>query len=278
MSLAAKPCSRVSKMRTQLKRQANSLGFFDTHAHLHFEDYDQDRDTVIARLRESGIESFINVGTTVESSRKSLEYAEKYDFVYASAGIHPNECKDTTPAELQEITELLNHPRMVGIGEIGLDYYRDHAPKERQKEVLDYFLKLHQKIEKPLIIHCREAYDDLAGILKSMSKTWRGVMHCFSSDTAAMEKFLGLGFYISFAGPLTYKKDDTLREACKNCPPDRLLLETDAPFLPPQSMRGKRNEPALMIETARTAAELHGLSLEDLGRKTTANARALFRL
>ena len=252
------------------------MGFVDTHAHLHFPDYDSDRQAVIDRLREAGFDFFINVGTDIESSKKSLEFAKQYDFAYAAAGIHPNDTAQTNPEDVLQIAEILKHPRVVAIGEIGLDYYRDHSPKEKQKQILNAFLDFYQVLRKPLIVHCREAYDDLAQLFASRSKSWNGVMHCFSSDLETMKKFLALGFHISFAGPLTYKKNDALREACKACPLDRLLLETDSPFLPPQSMRGKRNEPAYMLETAQTAAELHGLSLEEMGKRTTANARHLF--
>ncbi len=252
------------------------MGLFDTHAHLHCPDYDQDRDPLIAGLKASGIDYFVNVGTDIESSKKSLEYAKKYDFVYAAAGIHPNDTANTEPAHVAEIAELLKHPRVVAIGEIGLDYYRDHSPRDKQKLILNAFLDFYQIIGKPLIIHCRDAYEDLAAVFQARRKSWTGVMHCFSSNAATMKKFLELCFYISFAGPLTYKKNDELREACKACPIDRLVLETDAPFLPPQTMRGKRNDPSLMLETAAVAAEIHGISMDDLAAKTTANARKLF--
>ncbi len=252
------------------------MGFFDTHAHLHFPDYDPDREKVIAGLKQSGIDCFVNVGTDAASSRKSIEYAEKYDFVYAAAGIHPNDTANTGPEQVAEIAELLKHPRVVAIGEVGLDYYRDHSPHEKQKQILNAFLDFYDVIGKPLIIHCRDAYEDLAMLFQSRGRKWNGVMHCFSSDTENMKRFLDLGFYISFAGPLTYKKNDVLRDACKACPLDRMVLETDAPFLPPQTMRGKRNEPSLMLETAQTMAEIHGLTMDDLAKKTTANARKLF--
>jgi len=253
------------------------MGFTDTHAHLHFPDYGPDQEEVIARARASGVEFFINIGTDYKSSVKSLELAKRHDFIWAAAGIHPNDCKDADSLEITKIRELSKEPRVVAIGEVGLDYYRNHSPKEKQLEILREFLKIHKEIHKPLVIHCRDAYEALLEVFRE-EKPESGVMHCFSSDRPIMEKFLEMGFYISFAGPLTYKKNDALREACKNCPIDRLLLETDAPFLPPQSVRGKRNEPSYLLETARAAAELHGLSLETLGEKTTQNARRLFSL
>jgi TatD DNase family protein len=248
------------------------MPFADTHVHFHFPDFEEDRDAAIDAARKAGIELFVNVGTNVDSSRKSLEFAEKYPDFYAAAGIHPNDAITATPESMREIEELLKHPRMLAIGEIGLDYYRDHSPKDVQKKVLENFLALHKRINKPLIIHCRDAYDDLLEIFRS-EKISRGIMHCFSSDRPTMEKFVEQGFYISFAGPLTYKKNDALREACKACPLDRLLFETDAPFLPPQSKRGKRNETLYMMETFQTGADLHNLPLQEIGKRTTENAR-----
>ena len=254
------------------------MKFVDTHVHLHFPDYDEDQPNVIKQAREAGVECFINIGTDVTTSEQSLALAEEHEFIYAAAGIHPHDAKDADEKALADIEKLLKHPRMVAIGEVGLDFYRDHSPKERQVEVLNHFLKLQAKIQKPLVIHCRDAYEELLQIFKKQSGPLHGVIHCFSSNKAVMGQFVELGFYISFAGPLTYKKNDELREACKACPIDRLLLETDAPFLPPQSRRGKRNESAYMLETAEVAAKLHNLSLEELGQQTTENARKVFRL
>jgi TatD DNase family protein len=256
------------------------MPFVDTHVHLHFPEYAYDLDAVIDRAREGGVETFINVGTDLDSSLHSIALAEKYNFVYATAGIHPNDSKDVDAKAIQEIAHLVEtSSKIVAIGEVGLDFYREHSPKEKQKEVLRAFIALYKKTQKPLIIHCRDAYEDLHALFKEEStKPWKGIMHCFSSDRKTMEKFLELGFYISFAGPLTYKKNDVLREACKACPLDRLLLETDAPFLPPQSIRGKRNESYYLLETAQVASELHGVSLEELGKRTTRNAFQVFSL
>ncbi len=251
--------------------------FVDTHIHLHFPEYEADRAEVIRRSQEAGVGLFINVGTDAASSQASLSLANQYDFVYAAAGLHPHDANRATAEELDAIEKLLQEKRMVAIGEVGLDFFRDHSTREEQEEVFRRFLSLHQKIKKPLIIHCRDAYDRMLEVLEEeIPAPVRGVMHCFSSDRATMERFVEYGFYISFAGPLTYKKNDVLREACKACPKDRLLFETDAPFLPPQTARGKRNEPAYLLETARTGAELHGVTLEELGKMTTANAKRLF--
>lgn len=253
--------------------------FADTHVHLHFPDYDADRADVLKRAREAGIELFINIGTDAASSGQALAIAEKEEGIYATAGIHPHDATAGDDAAFAAISKLLEHPKMAAIGEVGLDFFRDHSPREKQKEVLRKFVALHKKTKKPLVLHCRDAYDELISLLKEeMTPPCHGVIHCFSSDKPMMTRLVDLGFYISFAGPLTYKKNDALREACRACPKDRLLLETDAPFLPPQSMRGKRNESSFLIETAEVAAELHGMSLDDLGNVTTANARKAFGL
>ena len=198
---------------------------------------------------------------------------------YATAGIHPHDAKEGTPEELSKIEKLLNHPRMVAIGEVGLDFFRNLSTEEKQIEVHRHFFKLHKKTGKPLVIHCRDAYEKFIDLVKEELKPpVSGLMHCYSSDKETMLKLLDLGFYISFAGPLTYKKNDALREACEACPMDRLLFETDAPYLAPQAFRGKRNESSYLIETAKVAAGLHHVSLDELGHQTTANAKKVFRL
>lgn len=253
------------------------MTFVDTHTHLYFPEYDDDREQMILRAREAGVKTFVNVGTDVDSSKMCLDYAKKYEDVYATAGIHPHDAKDATPDAMDEIEALLAEERVLALGEIGLDYFHNHSTKETQQKVLRQFFAMYQKSSKPLVIHCRDAYEDFAQILKEeISDTVRGVMHCFSSDKETMKTFLDLGFHISFAGPLTYKKNDELREACIACPEDRLLFETDAPFLAPQAYRGKRNETAYIVETLKLAAEIRKTSLEALGEQTTRNACRLF--
>lgn len=249
----------------------------DTHVHLHFPDFEKDRAEVMERARRAGVELFINVGTDAASSEASRALAEKHDFIFASAGIHPHDAGKADAAAMKAVETLLAHPKVVAIGEIGLDFFRDHSPQDVQKKVFRDFLGLYRKFKKPLIVHCRDAYEALYALLKEEGLApYRGVMHCYSSDRETMARFLDLGFHISFAGPLTYKKNDALREACRACPADRILLETDAPFLPPQSLRGKRNESAYMAETAQKAAECRGVPPEAVGEQTSANARELF--
>ncbi|MDP3919690.1 MAG: TatD family hydrolase [Candidatus Omnitrophota bacterium] len=253
--------------------------FVDTHVHLHFPDYREDREEVIERARAEGIAYFINIGTNLATSREALEIAHAYEDVYASAGIHPHDAKDAGAADIAQLEELLKDDKMVAIGEVGLDFFRNISTPEVQIAFLERFLELQQRVKKPLVIHCRDAYDKLDEVLASAGgKPYEGVMHCYSSDREVMKRFLDYGFYISFAGPLTYKKNDALREACRACPIDRLLIETDAPYLPPQSKRGKRNESAYMLETAELMAALHGVRLEALGERITQNAKELFSL
>lgn len=251
--------------------------FADTHVHFHFPEFDADREQAIQAARQAGVELFINVGTDVKSSEASLKLAQQYPDFYASAGLHPHEASQSTPAMMQQFEKMLSHPRVVAIGEVGLDFFRDHSPQDKQIQVFKDFIRLHKKTGKPLIMHCRDAYEKLIEILKSDCPA-RGAIHCFSSDRPMMQKLADMGLYISFAGPLTYKKNDALREACRHCPIDQLLFETDAPFLPPQSKRGQRNESKYMIETLQVAAKLRGMSLQELGEKTTANARKILAL
>ncbi len=253
--------------------------FFDTHLHVHYPDFDVDRAEALERARSEGIHAFLNVGTDVASSRTSIHLAESSADIWAACGIHPNDTRETSPEDLQQIEAMLLHPKVAAVGEVGLDFYREHSPQATQRRIFSEFLKMARRHRKPLVIHCRDAYEALIAMLREhQPENPRGIIHCFSADRPVMERLVALGFYISFAGPLTYKKNDALREACRACPREKLLLETDAPFLPPQSMRGKRNEPSLMLETARTMAEIHGLDLQALGELTSANARAVLGL
>lgn len=253
------------------------MEFVDTHVHLHFPDFDEDRSTVIERARAEGVKLFLNVGTDIATSEICIELAEKHDFIYAAAGIHPHDTEGVTQDDLKAIEEMLKHPKVVALGEIGLDFFREHSSHEVQIDRLKDFFGIYKRNNKPLVIHCRDAYEKFIEMLRDEGeKQYRGVMHCYSSDKKTMKQLVELGFYISFAGPLTYKKNDSLREALKACPVERVLIETDAPFLPPQPWRGKRNETLYMLETARVGAEVTGMTLEAFGKQTTENAKRLF--
>ena len=253
------------------------MNLTDTHIHLHFPQYDADRREVIERAIRGGVTSFLNIGTDLENSRKAIAVADEYAQVYAAVGYHPHETKHAQEGDLVELSKLISHPKVLAIGEVGLDYFHEHSPRDVQAKLLLTFLAWYDQYRKPLIIHCRDAYADLLHILRDHGRApYRGTLHCYSSDAVTMKEFAGLGFHISFGGALTYKKNEALREACAQCPKDRLLLETDAPYLAPQSMRGKRNEPLYMVETAECVAKLHGMSLAALADLTTTNAQKLF--
>ena len=255
------------------------MSFIDTHVHLHFPEYETDREEVMKRSCEAGVGEFINVGTDLQSSRQAIQLAHQHSSVYATVGIHPHDAKEAHDEDFPELERLLRESKVVAIGEVGLDFFRDLSPREIQKKVLNRFFELHRKTKKPLILHIRDAYREMKEQIRSeLGPVVEAIVHCFSADKETMKAFLDLGCYISFAGPLTYKKNDALREAFQACPLERILLETDAPFLPPQTQRGKRNESSFMLETARLGAELRKISLEELGRATTANAKRAFRL
>ena len=248
----------------------------DTHAHLDFPDFKDDIDDVIKRAGEVGVEYIINVGTSVDTSVKSIELTKKYANIYASVGIHPNAASTVLADDWSRLEALAGESKVVAIGETGLDYYRDRSKKEDQKRLFHKHLELAEKHNLPVIIHNREASIDCLEIVRKYSGRVSGVIHCFSGSRDDAEEFLELGFYISFAGPITFPKAENLREALKAVPVEKLLLETDCPFLAPQPKRGKRNEPSYLQYTIPVLAELYKLTVEDIERITTLSAKKLF--
>lgn len=259
----------------------------DTHCHLDFDWFDADRESVIERALEAGVRRIVAPGIDPDSSQKAIRLAEQYDGVYAAVGVHPN----TNIVVDQEVSALLRdlcqHPKVVAIGEIGLDYYRDHTPHPRQHTNLKAQLQLASAVGLPVILHDRQASADMLRMLAD----WRadanddlagrpGVLHTFSAGWNEATTALSLGFYLGFSGPLTYDKSDETRSVAGQAPADRLLVETDAPFLTPQPLRGrvKRNEPAFVAHTAARLAEVRGLTPDALAAQTTANAERLFSL
>jgi TatD DNase family protein len=256
------------------------MELIDTHAHLDEHAFATDCDQTVARAVEAGISAILVVGTTVESSRNSVALAKRYPNAFAAVGIQPNYVADATEEDWQAISELALLDNVVAIGETGLDRYWDYAPIDRQ---IDYFrrhLRLARERNLPFIVHCREADGDVLEVLRDESSegSLRGVMHAFSSDQRMAQHCLDLGLHISFAGMVTYKKNESLRSVAAIVPEDRLLLETDSPYLAPTPKRGKRNEPAFVAHTARCVAELRAVSIEELARSTTQNAQSLFGL
>ncbi len=257
----------------------NELKLIDSHAHLDFPDYEKDFNEVIKRAKEAGITKLLTVGTTVESSRNARDLATANPFIYASAGVHPHEAASVTEKCYDEINTLTESDKVIAIGEVGLDYHYEHSPREVQREVFRRFIRLAKKKNLPLIVHTREAEEDTLSILKEEEAGKAGgVIHCFSGSVEMAKECLVLGFYISIPGIVTFPKATNIHEAVRAIPIERMLIETDSPFLAPVPYRGKRNEPAYVKMVAEKVAELKGLSLEDVGRITTQNAEALFRI
>jgi TatD DNase family protein len=256
----------------------------DTHCHLDDEQFEADRAAVVARAVQAGVERMISLGTTLASSRATVRLAETYPNLYAAVGIHPNSCAEAGLADWGAIQDLLDHPRVVALGETGLDRYWDYAPIDLQRDYFDRHLRLSQQRDRPIVIHCRDAQADMLPMLREAAARGplRGVLHAFSGDTAMAAECLDLGLYVSFAGNATYtnKKFQSLREAAVAVPADRILIETDSPYLTPEPLRGKqkRNEPALVVHTAAALAALRGVPLDEFARQTEANARRLFQL
>jgi TatD DNase family protein len=255
---------------------------FDTHAHLDQEEFDADRTAVIDRARQAGVELILAVGVDLASSRKNLLLAEQHAEIFAAAGIHPNSAAQADPGDWDQIVELADHPRVVAVGETGLDRYRDHTPFALQQEYFDRHLGLSQERNLPVVIHCRDAADDLMPMLRRAAARapLKGILHAFSGNAQMAQECLDLGLHISFAGNATYKnkKFQDLRLAAAAVPLDRLLIETDSPYLTPEPLRGrkKRNEPAFVAYTAEFLAQLRGESVLELKRQTTLNGRHLF--
>ena len=249
----------------------------DTHCHLEMDAFEGDRNDVIKRAREAGLEAFLAIGSDLEGNKGAVALAEEHDDIFAVVGMHPHDAKDFTPAVFNQIKIWAAHRKVVAIGEIGLDYHYDYSPREIQRTVFKQQLDFAKEMGLPVVIHSREAKEDTLGILKD-SGIEQGVMHCFSGDRDMAERALAMGLYTSFAGPVTFKNASGLREIAKIIPDEYLLVETDAPYLAPVPFRGKRNEPAFVMHTARFLAELRGVSLEDIDRITTLNAKRLFHI
>jgi TatD DNase family protein len=264
------------------------MGLIDSHCHLDFPQFDADRDEVLARAVEAGVTAIINPGADLESSRRAVALAERYDNVYAAVGVHPHDASTLDPQVLAELRQLAAHPKVVAIGEIGLDYYRDLSPRPQQRAAFDAQLALAADLKLPVIVHQREAAADVSptcvGDVLAALRAWAagshpgGVLHAFSGDEAMADEAVTLGFFIGLGGPLTYKNARRLPELVPHLPLDRLLLETDAPYLPPHPYRGQRNAPAYLVLVAQRLAELRGLPLEVLARQVTENTRRVFRL
>ncbi len=252
-------------------------GLIDTHCHLEMEQFGADREDVIRRALDSGLTRMISIASDPASNPAILALAEAHPEIYFSVGLHPHDAKSYDDAFHADMIGWASHPKAVAIGECGLDYHYDHSPRDVQRRVFTAELALAKQLNLPVIIHSREAFEDTMRIVRE-SGIERGVMHCFSGDVAMAREVLGIGLHISIAGPVTFPKSAALKEVAAFVPDDRLLIETDAPFLTPVPLRGKRNEPAYVAYTARAVAELRGISVQDIARITSLNARLLFGL
>ena len=252
------------------------IEFFDSHAHYNDEQFDNDRDELIEKMYKEGITKIIVAGSNVETSKEAIEIAEKYDFIYATAGIHPQDIENIDK-DILEIENLSTHKKVVAIGEIGLDYHYTKDKKEEQKYAFIKQIELANKVNLPIVIHCRDAYIDTIDILKNkILPNKRGVFHCCQLNMELIKDALNLGFNISFAGPVTFKNSKNVKECIDLIPLDRLQIETDAPYLSPEPLRGTRNNSINMKLTAQKIADLKQISLEELAKITYENTLRMF--
>jgi len=264
------------------------IDLVDSHCHLDDRRFDADREAVIARAAENGVAHIVNPGVDLLSSRAAVALAQEHEHVHAAVGIHPHDAKTLDADALEELKRLARSPKVVAIGEIGLDYYRNLSPHEVQRSAFEMQLELAAELGLPVIVHDRDAHDDVLAVLshwraalharRSTLHEHPGVLHSFSGDVAMAEQAVALGFFVGVSGPVTYKNADRLRQVVRAVPLERLLVETDAPYLTPQPRRGQRNEPAYVRMVAQAVADVRGLTLEQVAVQTTANAGVLFGL
>ena len=261
------------------------LSIVDTHAHLDMPHFDKDREEVITRALDSGVSMIVTVGIDLKSSQKATELAASHQGVFAAVGFHPHDAAGVKETDIAAIARMAQHPKVVAIGEMGLDFYRNRSPREAQLRTLKWQLELAMDLDRPVVIHCRQADRDMLPLLHDWTSAHKrpdgkpaGVIHCFSGDTDTARQYLDMGFYVALGAYIGYHTSFHLRSVIKSLPSDRILVETDCPFLPPQTHRGKRNEPAYLPLTVKLIAEIRGVSPEVLAGETTRNAIELFGL
>ena len=253
------------------------MRLFDTHAHLLSEKFDEDRDELIARLPQLGIAGMIEVGTTVSDSVKAIQLTEKTDYIYATIGVHPHEAAEAEPDYIEQLRALAANPKVLAIGEIGLDYHYDFSPRDVQREVFARQLELARELELPVAIHMREATQDTLAILREHKMT-RGVMHCFSGSAETAEICVDMGLHVSFTGSVTFKNARKVVEAAAVVPMDRLMAETDCPYLSPEPVRGRRNDPSNVRYVIEKLAEIKGVAPEEMAEINIRNAKGLYHI
>ena len=254
------------------------MNVFDTHCHLDDEKFDEDREEAYLRMADAGVRRCVCVGSDLATSRRSLAFARAHEGVYAAVGVHPHEAKDAPAGYLDELTRLLDEKKAVALGEIGLDYYYDFSPRDVQKKVLAEQVDLAVKLDVPVIFHIRDAHGDMIDFFRSRKTLPGGIIHCFSGSAETAREYGKMGFYISFAGPLTFKKAPHLQQAAKSVPLDLLLVETDSPYLAPEPKRGRRNEPANVVWVLKKLAELREIPEEEMARITWENGCRVYRM
>ncbi len=258
-----------------------NLGLIDSHAHIQGDEFAGDVEGVVSRAREAGVEKIIVVGGAgdLSSNDAALKLAEAYPGLHATVGMHPHDAKEVSEADLARLKELSQGPKVVAIGETGLDFYYNHSPRKVQIEIFRRFIQMALETELPLVVHDRDAHREIADMLQQEGGgKLEGVIHCFTGDYEAARKFLDLGFYLSFSGIVTFKNAEGLREAVRRAPLDRILVETDSPYLAPVPHRSKRNEPAFVRHVAEKVAEVRGIPLHEVAQVTARNTQALFGL
>lgn len=252
------------------------MEIFDSHCHLDDERFEGDLENVFARMGEFEVKYCLCPGSDLTSSRRVIALAQEHPFIWAAAGVHPHEAKDVPEDYLDRLREMLAMPRVQALGEIGLDYYYDLSPRDVQMKVMDEQVQLALETDKPVIFHIRDAHGDMADYLRSLTKRPRGIIHCFTGSAEMAKVYVKMGFYISFSGSLTFKKAPNLWEAAKVIPPERLLVETDSPYLAPEPRRGRRNEPGYTRYVLEKLAALKEMDAEELAAVTTENARKIY--
>lgn len=251
------------------------MELFDSHVHLDDEAFAGDLDVVLARAAQAGVITMVTVGTNVASSRAAVALAERFSSVYAAVAVHPHEARMATPEAIADLRALAVHPKVVAVGETGLDFAKDHAPREVQREAFAEHIRLSRDLDLPLIIHCREAYPDVLAALDH-ERAGRVIMHAFSGSTEMAERCAEREYFVSLAGPVTFRNARVVRDVAVKIPAPLLLVETDAPVLAPEPVRGRRNEPAYLPHIVRRVAQLRGAAPEEIGAATAANARLAY--
>ncbi len=250
---------------------------FDTHAHMNDPAFDEDREQVLLGLKDKGVEYMMNIGCCLESSQDCIKMAETYPFVYASVGTHPDSADEVDAAVIEQYRQMAKHPRVLAIGEIGLDYYYETIPRETQQKAFRMQMELARELKMPVIVHERDAHDDAMRIIKEF-KDVTGVFHCYSGSAEMARQLVNMGWYIGFTGVLTFKNARKAVETAERIPLERIVLETDCPFMAPEPFRGKRNDPGYLYRMAERLAEIRGISVEEVHAATMENAKRLYRL